>query len=122
MTAIVTEPLKRKLATDLLAEIGSTSDSNEFYVGIGKTDTYDSADTTIIPIRHTFEERVARGNLESVKKVTASSMVIPRHNWSSGTTYSAFSDKQEGYPSNAYYVLTENNEVYVCLQQSILQD
>ena len=118
MTAIVTDPLKRKLATDLLAEIGSTSDSNEFYVGIGKTDTYDSADTTIIPIRHTFEERVARGNLESVKKVTASSMVIPRHNWSSGTTYSAFNDKQEGYPSNAYYVLTENNEVYVCLQQS----
>jgi len=118
MSAIVTDPLKRKLAQDLLTEVQLSGDSNEFYIGIGKTDTYDSADTTAIPIRHTFEERVGRGNLESVKKVTASSMVITRNNWSSGTIYSAWNDKQEGYPTNPYYVLTEDNEVYICLQQS----
>jgi len=118
MSAIVTDPLKRKLAQDLLTEVQLSGDSNEFYIGIGKTDTYDSADTTAIPIRHTFEERVGRGNLESVKKITASSMVVTRNNWSSGTIYSAWNDKQEGYPTNPYYVLTEDNEVYICLQQS----
>jgi len=106
MSAIVTDPLKRKLAQDLLTEVQLSGDSNEFYIGIGKTDTYDSADTTAIPIRHTFEERVGRGNLESVKKITASSMVVTRNNWSSGTIYSAWNDKQEGYPTNPYYVLT----------------
>jgi len=118
MTAIVTDPLKRKLAQDLLTEVQSTSDSNEFYIGIGKTDTYDSSDTTIDPLRHTFDERVARGNLESLKKITASSMVVTRNNWSSGTIYDAWNDKQQGYGSNPYYVLTEDNEVYICLQQS----
>jgi len=118
MSAIVTDPFKRKIAEDLLAEVQLSTDSNEFYIGIGKTDIYDSADTTAIPVRHTFEERVGRGNLESIKKVTASSIVATRNNWSSGTIYSAFNDKQEGYPTNAYYVITENNEVYICLQQS----
>ena len=118
MTAIVTDPLKRKLAADLLTEVQNTTDSNQFYIGIGKTDTYDSSDTTINPVRHLFEERVARGNLESIKKITASSMLITRNNWSSGPIYDAFNDKQEGYPTNPYYVLTEDNEVYICLQQS----
>jgi hypothetical protein len=118
MTAIVTDPFKRKLASDLLTEVQNTSDSNEFYIGIGKTDTYDSSDTTITPLRHTFEERVGRGNLESIKKVTASSLVASRNNWTSGDTYSAWNDKQQGYPTNPYYVLTEDNEVYICLQQS----
>lgn len=118
MTAIVTDPFKLKISSDLLNEVQSTTDTNEFYIGIGKTDTYDSADTTIIPIRHLFEERVGRGNLESIKKITASSMVTERNNWSSGTIYSAYNDKQLGYPSNPYYVLTEDNEVYICLQQS----
>lgn len=118
MTAIVTDPFKRKLAADLLTEVQSSTDSNEFYIGIGKTDTYDSSDTTITPVRHLFEERVGRGNLESIKKITASSFVVTRNNWSSGTIYSAFNDKQEGYPTNPYYVLTEDNEVYICLHQS----
>ena len=118
MTAIVTDPFKRKLANDLLTEVQSSTDSSEFYIGIGKTDTYDSSDTTIDPVRYLFEERIGRGNLESIKKVTASSLVVPRNNWTSGNTYSAWNDKQQGYPTNPYYVLTEDNEVYICLQQS----
>ena len=118
MAAIVTDPFKLKIADDLLTEIQNTSDSSEFYIGIGKTDTYDSSDTVTSPLRHLFDERSARGNLESVKKVSASSFVAVRNNWSSGTIYDAYNDKQVGYPSNPYYVLTEDNEVYICLQQS----
>ena len=118
MAAIVTDPFKLKIAGDLLTEIQSTSDSSEFYIGIGKTDTYDSSDTLTDPLRHLFDERSARGNLESVKKIAASSFVVTRNNWSSGTIYDAYNDKQVGYPSNPYYVLTEDNEVYICLQQS----
>lgn len=118
MAAIVTDALKHQIALNFFTEVTSTTDSNEYFIGIGKTDTYDSSDTTATPLSHQFDSRISRGNLESIKKITATSFVATRHNWSSGTTYSAWNDKQVGYPTQPYYVLTEDNEVYICIQQS----
>lgn len=117
MVAIVTDPLKLKFAEFIFNEATSTTDSHEYYIGIGKADTYDSSDTVATPVRTLQEEREARNNLQSVKKVTGTSFVIPRYNWSSGSTYSPWQDNQTGIPSNSYYVMTEDNEVYICLQQ-----
>jgi len=117
MTAIVTDFFKKKLINFLYDEVVNAADSNEYYIGIGKSDQYNAGDTVIDPIRSLREERVARANLQSVKKVTATSFVIPRYNWTSGTLYSGYSDSVVGIPSNTYYVLTEDNEVYICLQQ-----
>ena len=118
MTAIITDPFKHNTIEVLFNDVTSTADSDQYYIGIGKSDTYDSSDTIATPLRTMFEERVARGNLESIKKITASSFVVTRNNWSSGTIYSAWNDKQVDYPTNPYYVLTEDNEVYICIQQS----
>lgn len=118
MPAIVTETFRKKLAQDLLTEINDNADSNEYYIGIGKSDAYNATDTTVNPIRCDREVREARNNLQSVKKVTNASFVIPRYNWTSGTIYSGYSDAVAGIPSNSYYVLTESNQVYICLQQS----
>jgi len=118
MPAIVTETFRKKLAQDLLTEINNTGDSNEYYIGIGKSDAYNATDTTVNPIRCFREEREARNNLQSVKKVTNASFVIPRYNWTSGTIYTGFNDAVAGIPTNTYYVLTEDNQVYICLQQS----
>jgi hypothetical protein len=117
MPAIVTDPFKLQFASFLFNEANSSTDSHEYYIGIGKSDTYDSSDTVATPVRTLEEEREARNNLQSVKKVTGQSFVIPRYNWSSGSTYSAWQDNQTGVPSNSYYVMTEDNEVYICLQQ-----
>lgn len=117
MAAIVTESLRKKLADDFLTEVNNGNDSNEYYIGIGKSDIYNETDTVINPVRTLREQREARNNLQSVKKVTAASFVIPRYNWTSGTIYSGFTDSTVGIPSNSYYVLTEDNEVYICLQQ-----
>lgn len=114
MSAIVTDDLKHTISEFLLEDSAST-----YYVGIGKVDQYDSSDIVATLIRTNFEEAEARANLISIKKVPAGniSLVIPRYNWVSGTTYSAFSDTSVGVPTNAYYVLTEDNEVYICIQQ-----
>lgn len=117
MPAIITDSLKKLLANLLYEDISNATDSDEYYVGIGKSDQYNDADTTITPTRTIREERIARANLQSVKRVGDVSFVIPRYNWSSGTVYSAFNDNQIGIPTNTYYVLTEDNEVYICLQQ-----
>lgn len=114
MTAIITDDLKHTISEFLLEDSAGT-----YYVGIGKVDQYDSSDVVTTPLRTNFEEAEARANLISIKKIPAGniSLVIPRYNWVSGTTYSAFSDASVGIPTNSYYVLTEDNEVYICIQQ-----
>lgn len=117
MPAILTDTLKKNVAELLLNQIQDAADSFEYYIGVGRSHPYPNDDAIVTPVRSILEEREARNNLQSVKKVTASSFVIPRRNWSSGTIYSAFDDSQVGIPDNTYYVLTEDNGVYICLQQ-----
>ena len=108
MTAIATDPLKSLYSKLLFDQVTSTADNNHFYIGIGKSDQYDSADDTLIaPINHLKDERDVRYNLESIIKVAEASMsfVIPRSNWTSGTPYEGLNDAQSGYPSNKYYVI-----------------
>jgi len=117
MTAIITDPLKTRLAQLMLDEVNDTTDSAQYYIGIGKSDQYSDANDNIIsPVQTLQEEREFRNNLQSIIKVGAASLVIPRYNWSAGSTYSAFTDSVVGIPTNSYYVLTEDNHVYICLK------
>lgn len=117
MTAIITDALRKNVANLFLDEINTSGDSNEYFIGIGKSDPYPNDDTLVIPTNSIRTEREARNTLQSVKKVTAVSFVIPRNNWTSGTVYPAFSDTVTNIDNSKYYVLTEDNEVYICLQQ-----
>lgn len=125
MTAIATDPLKSLYSKLLFDQVTSTADTNHFYIGIGKSDQYDSADDTVItPVNHLKDERDVRYNLESIIKVAEASMsfVIPRSNWTSGTPYEGWNDAQSGYASNKYYVMTEDQQVYICLAPSRSND
>jgi len=117
MAAIVTDTLTKNLAEDFLNEVNNGNDSNEYYIGIGKSDVYNTLDTLVNPVKTRREERELRNNLQSVKKVEAASFVVPRYNWTSGSIYSGYDDASVGIPQNSYYILTEDNEVYICLQQ-----
>lgn len=117
MTAIVTDSLLTKIAQDFLEEINSNAPDNQYYIGIGKSDIYNDLDVVVEPLKNKVEENIARNNLQSIKKVEAASFVVRRYNWTSGSVYSAYNDLSIGIPQNSYYVLTEENEVYVCLQQ-----
>ena len=101
MTAIITDPLKTRLAQLMLDEVNDTTDSAQYYIGIGKSDQYSDADDNVInPVQTLQEEREFRNNLQSIIKVGAASLVIPRFNWSAGSTYSAFTDSVVGIPTN----------------------
>ena len=116
MTAIVTDNLRKNLSDLFLAEVNNASDSHQFYIGIGKSDVWNATDTLVDPTRTDKEERDHRHNLQSVKKVESASLVVPRENWSSGREYSAWSDAAVGIPTNNYYVMTDVNEVFICLK------
>jgi hypothetical protein len=118
MAAIVTNNLRTHQSDLLLTEIIANADSDRYYIGIGKSDVYSSTDATITPTQSDQNERDVRHNLQSIKKVEASSMVIPRYNWSSGSVYSAWSDASVGIPTNSYYVITDINEIFIAIKQA----
>ena len=118
MAAIITDVLKKQMMQKIFDEATGTAAS--YYLGIGKSSVWDSAETVPTPTDTPKTIRDARSAIQSIKKAEGTSFVIPRFNWASGTTYSAFNDDITDVPSNTYYVITDENQVYIVLQQSKL--
>jgi hypothetical protein len=116
MSAIITDPFKKQFMQKIFDEASSLS--ARYYVGIGKNDQWNATETVPTPTDTPKTIREAQNALQSVKAVGSTSFVIPRHNWTSGSEYSGYDDDYTTVPSNTYYVLTEDNHVYICLQQS----
>lgn len=114
MVAIITDRFKTGLVENLLEEY--LGDSHEFYIGLGASEAWDSTDTPPTPANTEREERLLRYKLQSVKKVLDTSLVVPRYNWTAGTTYNAYNDNSISQ-NQRYYVITEENQVYVCIRQ-----
>jgi len=116
MSAIITDPFKKQFMQKIFDEVSNLT--ARYYVGIGKNDQWNSTETVPTPTDSPKTIRDAQNALQSVKAVAATSFVIPRHNWSSGNEYDGYDDDLTTIPTNTYYVLTEDNHVYICLQQS----
>ena len=114
MPAIVTDALRRQIAQDFFDQF--TNDTRKYYIGIGRSEQWDSSDTVPTPVNNPIEVQNFRNSLQSIKKVESTSLIVPRNNWSSGSIYSQYDDQQGGYPSRPYYVMTENQGVYICLE------
>ena len=117
MDAIITDKLKN-LVVDLIKANDSDA-SNKYYAAIGRSEAWNDSDVSPTPLRTKSEENRFRNSMQSVKLISDVSLVIPRYNWSSGTFYSAYDDTQVGYPSNAYYVINANQQVYMVLRASV---
>ena len=115
MTAIVTNTLKKQLLDTVYNDL--TNSTSLYYIGVGRSEQWDSSDTVPTPENSFKDERDFRLSMQSIKKVVDVSYTIPRYNWTNGTIYNAWDDDLSGTPSNGYYVLTEDNQVYVCLRQ-----
>jgi len=116
MVAIVTTDTKQLVVEKLIEDL--QADSNNYYLGIGKSDDWnetDTAPTSITDIETT--KRDFRDNLQSIQKIASVSFVAKRYNWSSGTIYQPYRDNQTSAQNGQYYVITESNRVYICLRQ-----
>ena len=117
MAAIVRQSMSRTLAKDLLTDIlGAT---NEYYIGIGKSDPFNAGDTVVDPIDGAHDEREFFHSLQSIKKIEGATFVAKRVNWSSGSEYAGWSDAVNSdivTPWTPWYVMNDAKEVYICLQ------
>lgn len=119
MAATVTYNFKDKLIDLILTDV-DTADTR-YYVGLGRSQDWTDSDGSgsLVPDAATDSlrsTRLVRENLQSVKSIVDYEFTAPRYNWSTGTTYTAYDDSTVGN-SNAYYVVTQSNAVYICLQQ-----
>ena len=119
MTAIVTSKFRTLNAENFKEDIASAS----VFVAIGKTDawsnsTSDTTDTTPFTPYDTIDSLVeARENIFAMKLLGAAdvSHVVPRHSWTTGTSYVAWDSDDADIFDKAFYVITSEFKVYKCI-------
>lgn len=122
MTAIVTTPFRVVNAENFKEDVATSN----VYVGIGKADawsttTSDITDTTpFTPSDRIDDISEAYQNMIGMKKVTSSdiSHIVPRHTWTSGTTYIAWDSDDATIYDKAFYIITSEFKIYKCIEAS----
>ena len=114
--AVITNRIKKQVINSILADVNDAS--NNYYAAIGRSEDWNDSDVAPLAYNSGREERNFRLGMQSVKNITDIRMVVPRYNWASGAIYSQYDDAQVGYPNQPYYVLNDNNQVYMCVQQA----
>lgn len=113
--AIVTDTFKKLIGDRLKSDFDSAD--TYYFVGIGRSQIWNDSDIATTPTNKITTERDFRQNLQGVRQIADMSFVVPRVNWTSGTTYNAYDDSVVGYPSPNFYLITGSNDVYLCVQQ-----
>ena len=120
MAAIITSNFRTVNAKHFKEQIEGSS----VYVGIGKSDvwsltTSDTTDTTpFTPGDNLDQLGEARANLVGLKKIIAADIahVVPRHTWTSGSSYFAWDSDDASIFDKAFYVVTSEFKVYKCIK------
>jgi hypothetical protein len=115
MPAIITDRFKKEVLSSMSKDINDSA--NSYYVAIGQPIDWNDSDVAPTPSNTAKTIRDAQYNMISIKNVEAHSFVVPRYSWALGGIYSAYDDSISGVPSNSYYVITDENQVYICLEQ-----
>ena len=120
MAAIITSNFRTTNAKKFKQQVSSSS----VYVGIGKSDvwsltTSDTTDTTPFTPADTLDQLgEARSNLIGLKKIVGTEIahVVPRHTWTSGSSYYAWDSDDASIFDKAFYIITSEFKVYKCIK------
>lgn len=113
--AIITTEFKTRVLKELLADIEDSD--NNYFIGIGRSQPWDDADDVPALYDNERTDKQLRYRLQSVKNVANFTFAVERVNWSSGLIYSPYNDTETGNAAQSYYVITDANQVYICLEQ-----
>jgi hypothetical protein len=138
MSATITDLFKRELLDELYSDFNgweydstdSASVLNKYYIGIGKSEGWEDEANPPLPVPSKEDIHKFQSSLQAIKLVTDLSYVVPRHNWSAGSIYTAWNSSNHsdttigtlGDIRGPYYVITDENNVYVCLQQGVNEE
>tara|TARA_B100000029_G_scaffold481777_1_gene531096 strand:+ start:1037 stop:2818 length:1782 start_codon:yes stop_codon:yes gene_type:complete len=121
MARLVTTKFKIHNAEQFIESLSETSATN-LYLFIGKVQEWDDENAPPAP-----NEAVANtlysywDQMIAAKKVTSADVkhVITRTNWESNTSYTSYTHTNSDQLANNFYVVTEDFNVYKCLQNNL---
>lgn len=116
MTGTTTRTLDRQLTQYLFDDL-TDSATSPYYIGVGRSEIWNDSDNPRQVYSTEREERNFRLGIQSLKRIVDYSFVVERNNWITGTIYSAYNDNTVGDPTSPYYVINDENQVYICLKQ-----
>ena len=120
MTAIVTSKFRTLNAENFKDDINTPVSGSSVFVAIGKTDAWsyavsDTTDAEPFTPSDTIDNLVeARENIFALKKLNTAdvSHVVPRHTWTTGTSYVEWDSNDPDMFDKAFYVITSEFKVY----------
>lgn len=113
---VISDKFKKQVLDDIFDDFRD-SDNVRYYAAIGRSEDWNDSDVATVPTNDRRSFRLARSSIQSIKLIEDLSYVIPRRTWVANLIYSPYDDNDVGYPENPFYILNQNNEVYICLEQ-----
>lgn len=128
MPAIATKRFRIHNAEQFYESL-TESEPSRYFVFIGRTTAFDDDNNPPTPADSVqVTEFDGYRDIIAMKRIQASdiSYVIPRYNWTTGTVYKQYEDTDTSlYPTSyvttsntTFYVLTEDNNVYKCIDNN----
>jgi len=115
MTAIITNQFRLNATKEFANDLLNTS---KYYLFIGRSEAWadDAAPDTPLDSEY-YTKTDAWQRMTAMKKVLSTDIryATPRHQWIS-QVYSEYDSKDPLLESKSYYVITDNNNVYLCLK------
>jgi hypothetical protein len=103
------------MAKKLIADITSAS----YYLFIGRSEAWSDDAAPDAPYDNQYSTLFdAYQRMQSLKLIADADVTFasPRNQWISGTTYDEYDDRDTTLESKKYYVISDNNNVYICLR------
>ena len=115
MAAIITSKFRLDTTNKFVASLAD----NQFYMALGRPNVWTPSDSVSdTPYENDYTNQTLWENMFAMKKIVSTDIVhsSPRNQWTSSTTYLEYDDQNTDIESNAYFVISENNNVFMCLK------
>jgi hypothetical protein len=126
MTKYTSKELRINLAKEFKEALShsdgrASKNSTILYAVLGRSEEYADESTVPTPIE-TVQDKEGELWRQAIggKRITADdvSHVIPRHDWTINTTYSMYRDRDANLYNREFYVLTDEDNIYKCLNNN----
>lgn len=122
MPAIITG----KFRLDTTERFVDSMSTDTYYLGLGRPNPWlDAAgladeNNPTEPEENDYTVNTTWENMYAMKKIESNDIIYsaPRHLWTSGTVYADYDDRDASIEGKEYYVITDNNNVFICLKSS----
>ena len=114
MAAIITS----KFRLDSTNKFVESLSDNQFYMALGRPNAWTDDASPDTPYENDYANNTLWENMFAMKRVDAADIIhcTKRNLWVSGTTYIEYDDQDTNIEGKTYFVISDNNNVYMCLR------